>query len=250
MIQQSFIFLDKIDNKTEQNIWQQGIENWDSFLNSKKIKGIATPRKKYYDRQLLKAKSELYNLNSQYFLKLPQSEMWRLYGFFKGECVFLDIETSGMDKFDDITVIGLFDGLETKTMIKGINLNFYELKKELRKYRLIITFNGSTFDIPFIRKRYPDLLPNVPNFDLRVACQRVGLTGGLKEIEKKLGIKRNEIIEKMYGGDALLLWKMFRASGDDYYLRLLVEYNEEDVFNLKKIADYVYEKLKWQTLKK
>jgi len=110
--------------------------------------------------------------------------MWRLYGFFKGECVFLDIETSGMDKFDDITVIGLFDGLETKTMIKGINLNFYELKKELRKYRLIITFNGSTFDIPFIRKRYPDLLPNVPNFDLRVACQRVGLTGGLKEIEK------------------------------------------------------------------
>ena len=249
MIQQSFIFLDKIKQKTEQNLWKQGIGNWDSFLKAEGVKGIAGYRKKYYDRQLLKAKEELYNLNSEFFLDLPQSEMWRLYGFFKDEAVFLDIETSGMDKFDDITVIGLFDGLETKTMIRGINLNFYELRKELRKYKLIITFNGSTFDIPFIKKRYPGLLPNIPNFDLRVACSRVGLTGGLKEIEKKIGIKRNAIIEKMYGGDPLLLWKMFRASGDDYYLRLLVEYNEEDVFNLKKIADLVYNELSDKMIK-
>ncbi len=250
MIQQSFIFLDRIDNKTEQSIWQQGIHDWDSFLATGTVKGISKGRKKYYDRQLMKAKSELYNFNSEYFLKLPQSEMWRLYGFFKDECVFLDIETSGMDKFDDITVIGLYDGLDTKTMIKGINLNFCALKKELMKYKLIVTFNGATFDVPFIKKRYPDLLPNMPNFDLRVACQRAGLNGGLKEVEKKLGIKRNKIIEKLYGGDALLLWKMFRVTGDDYYLKLLVEYNEEDVFNLKKIADYVYGKLKWQILKK
>ena len=31
---------------------------------------------------------------------------------------------------------------------------------------------------------------------------------------------------------------MYKASGDDYYLKLLVEYNEEDVINLKKVADY------------
>ena len=117
------------------------------------------------------------------------------------------------------------------------------MKKELRRYKLIITFNGSTFDIPYITKRYPNLLPSVPNFDLRVACQRVGLKRGLKETEKNLGIDRNKIIEKMYGGDPLLLWKMYRASGDEYYLNLLVEYNEEDVYNLKKIANYVYDKL-------
>ena len=242
MIEQSFIFLDKVSNKTEQNLWEQGINSWDSFIDAKKVKGISKARKGYYDRQLIKAKSALYAFDSSYFFKLPQSEMWRLYGFFKNECVFLDIETSGMYEKDDITVIGLYDGLETKTMIKGINMDFYELKKELMKYKLIVTFNGATFDIPFIKKRY-SFLPNIPNFDLRVACSRLGLNGGLKEIEKTLGIKRNNIIEKMYGGDALLLWKMFRASGDDYYLRLLVEYNEEDVFNLKKIADYVYEDL-------
>jgi uncharacterized protein YprB with RNaseH-like and TPR domain len=53
----------------------------------------------------------------------------------------------------------------------------------------------------------------------------------------------------MYGGDAIKLWRIFRASGDEYYLNLLVEYNEEDVINLKKISDYVIKKLKTNFLK-
>ncbi len=245
MIQNSFVFLEKIGDKLEKNLWQQGINNWSSFINSNKIKGISKIRKNYYNRQILKAQNALFTFNSQYFSNtLPQSETWRLYDFFKEDCVFLDIETSGMTTYDDITVIGLFDGLETKSMIKGINLDYNLLKEELKKYKLIVTYNGATFDIPFIKKRYPKLLPDIPNFDLRVACQRVGLTGGLKEIEKKLGIKRNKIVDEMYGGNALLLWKMYRGSGDDYYLKLLVEYNEEDVFNLKKIANYVCDRLK------
>ena len=98
MIQQSFIFLDKVSQKTEQKLWQQGINNWNSFLSAAEIKGISKERKNYYSRHLEKAKEELYSLNSEYFLKLPQSEMWRLYGFFRDEVVFLDIETSGMGK--------------------------------------------------------------------------------------------------------------------------------------------------------
>jgi uncharacterized protein YprB with RNaseH-like and TPR domain len=243
MIRQSFLFLDKIRERTEKRIWGQGICSWDAFLQAKSVKGISGMRKGYYDRQIRKAQHELFRNNSEYFLRLPQREMWRLYEYFKGECVFLDIETSGMGAYDDVTVVGLYDGIDTKSMIKGINLNYYELKKELGKYKLLVTFNGASFDVPFIRKRYPDVIPKIPHFDLRVACQRVGLTGGLKEIEKTLGIKRNEVIEGMYGGDALLLWKMYRATGDKYYLRLLVEYNEEDVFNLKKIAEHVYKQL-------
>jgi len=245
VITKSFIFLEKVGKRLEKGIWNQGITDWNSFLKSEKIRGISELRKSYYNRQLMQAQRELYTFNSNFFLSvLPKSETWRLYDFFREECIFLDIETSGIGMYDDITVIGLFDGLETKTMIKGINLDYNLLRDELKKYKLIVTFNGAAFDIPFIKKRYPDLLPDIPNFDLRVACQRVGLTGGLKEIEKKLGVQRNPIIDKMYGGDAILLWKMFRASGDDYYLNLLVEYNEEDVFNLRKIADFVCEKLK------
>ncbi len=245
MIRQSYIFLEKVGKDIEKNIWKQGIDKWDLFLKTNKIKGLSKPRKLYYDRQLIKARNALYSFNSSYFIgKLPQAEMWRLYEFFKDEAIFLDIETSGVSMFDTITVIGLFDGIDTKTMIKGINLDYNYLRRELRKYKIIVTYNGAAFDLPFIKKRHPGLLPEIPHFDLKSACDRIGLNGGLKEIEKKMGIKRNQIIEKMHGGDAITLWKMYRATGDEHYLRLLVEYNEEDVINLKIIADYVVEKLK------
>ena len=245
MIRQSFILLEKVGKEGEKNIWGQGIDNWDLFLKTDKIKGLSKPTKLYYDRQLIRARSSLYNFNSSYFIdKLPQSEMWRLYEFFKDEAVFLDIETSGIGRYDTITVIGLFDGVNTKTMIRSINLDYNYLRRELRKYKIIVTYNGAAFDLPFIKKRHPGILPDIPHFDLKSACDRVGLTGGLKEIEKKMGIKRNQIIEKMHGGDAATLWRMHRATGDEYYLRLLVEYNEEDVINLKTIAEYVVQKLK------
>ena len=246
MITNSFIFLERIGDKLEQNIWKNGICNWDSFLKRNSIKGLSRHRKLYYDRKILNARKALYNLNSSYFLDLlPQSEMWRLYNFFKEDSVFLDIETTGLSKNeDDITVFGLYDGINTKLMIKGINFDYHSLKKELQKYKLIVTFNGASFDLPFIEKRYPSLLPKIPNFDVKSVTERLGLKGGLKNIEKSLGIKRSDIVDKFYGGDALTLWRMYRATGDDYYLNLLVEYNEYDIINLKIVAEHCVKKMK------
>ena len=150
--------------------------------------------------------------------------------------------------YDDITVFGLYDGLNTKTMIQGINLNYNELKKELQKYKLIVTFNGACFDVPFIEKRYPGLLPKVPNFDVRPLTSQLGLTGGLKKIEKELNIKRKEIVDEFDGGDALTLWRMYRATGDEYYLNLLVEYNEFDIINLKSVAERCVKRMKERIL--
>ena len=65
-----------------------------------------------------------------------------------------------------------------------------------------------------------------------------------RHIEKSLSIKRSNIVEKFYGGDALTLWRMYRATGDDYYLNLLVEYNEYDIINLKIVAEHCVKKLK------
>ncbi len=246
MIANSFIFLERVGDKLEQNIWKSGIYDWDAFLKIENIKGLSRHRKLYCDRKILNARKALYNFDSNYFLELlPQSEMWRLYDFFKEDAVFLDIETTGLSKnWDDITVFGLYDGINTKTMIKGINLNYDALKKELQKYKLIVTFNGASFDLPFIEKRYPGLLPKIPNFDVRSITNRLGLRGGLKNIEKELCIKRNSVIEKFYGGDALTLWKMYRATGDEHYIKLLVEYNEYDIINLKNVAEHCVKKMK------
>jgi len=246
MIRSSFIMLERISNTMEKKLWNQGILSWEDFIFSKNIKGISQARKIYYQRLLSRAKNALYNLDSSYFNDtLPSTETWRLYDFFKEDAVFIDIEASGMSKHDNITVIGLFDGIRTKTMIRGVNLDLKALKQELSQYKIMLSFNGLSFDIPYIRKRWQGLLPDIPHIDLRHCCSRIGLSGGLKEIERQLGIKRtNEIVERMYGGDPLKLWKMHRASGDEYYLNLLVSYNEEDIINLKPIADYCYNKMK------
>lgn len=242
MIRQSFSFLDRIGPGTDAKLREQNIQSWDDFLRVSKVKGVSPKRTSYYARKIMQARSALYNCDSSYFKDiLPTNETWRLYDFFREDTVFLDIETSSAQGY--ITVIGLFDGISTKTMVHGINMDMKQLAEELRRYKLIVTFNGSVFDVPFIKKRYPELVPEIPHIDLRFLCSKVGLTGGLKEIEKKLGIRRNKIIEKMYGGDAITLYRMFRGSGDPYYLDLLIEYNEEDVINLKKIMEYCYQKL-------
>ena len=250
MIRNSFIFLERVGNKLEKNIWGNGISDWDGFLKKDSISGLSKSRKLYYDRKILEARKQLFDANSSYFLDiLPKSQMWRLYDFFKEDAVFLDIETTGLSKmYDDITVFGLYDGLNTKTMIQGINLNYNELKKELQKYKLIVTFNGACFDLPFIEKRYPGLLPKVPNFDVRSLTNQLGLTGGLKKIEKELNIKRKEIVDEFDGGDALTLWRMYRATGDEYYLNLLVEYNEFDIINLKSVAERCVKRMKERIL--
>ena len=165
-------------------------------------------------------------------------DMHKLYSHFKDETIFLDIEVEHVTK--DITVIGLYGGVDTKIMIKGKNLDISYLSKFLSHYKLIVTYNGSVFDIPFLKKRYPDLIPKVPVIDLRHMCSRAGYSGGLKQIEKELGICRtNPLVENLVGGDPYKLYRMWKGSGDEHYLRLLVEYNEEDLINLRPILHHL-----------
>ncbi len=246
MIKNSFILLNKISHQSEKNIWQQGIDEWDDFIGSK-VKGISNPRKAHYDLALKTAKKELYNENSAHFRQmLPKGDHWRLYDFFKEDAVFLDIETSGY--YGDITVIGIFDGYETKTMVRGFNLKKETLKNELSSYKILLTYNGASFDLPVI-KRYFNLDINIPHIDLRFVCSRLGLTGGLKQVEKTLSIKRPEELTGISGADAVYLWNMWQSTKNKKYLDLLVQYNEEDIINLKPIADYAIKEL-WNRIRK
>src|SRR3989344_5787388 len=136
MIEKTFTFLPGIGSKKEKSIYKQGIRNWNSFLETKKEK----------------AKKELYGEKLSYFLKnLPKKENYKLYELFKDELVFLDIE---VDSKRNIIVVGLFDGFESKFLVKNVNLYREILKKELEKYKLVVTFNGSSFDLPLIEKQF------------------------------------------------------------------------------------------------
>lgn len=237
MIQHSFMFLEKISFKREKLWWQQGIIDWNTFLKTEKIKGITHLKKLYYDRKIKEAQQALANGDSSYFNgKLAPKHMWRLYDYFKEECGFLDIE---IDSYGKIVVVGISDYFSTNFFVRGANLEKSVLEKELKKYKVLVTFNGGAFDLPRLRKQFGISLL-IPHIDLKPLCVNLGMKGGLKEIETQLNLKRPA---HLYG-NPVGLWKAFHASGDREYLELLLDYNREDVENLKAVMEKVYKKMK------
>ncbi|MFH1064630.1 MAG: ribonuclease H-like domain-containing protein [Candidatus Woesearchaeota archaeon] len=238
MIRSSFIFLERISHKMEQKLWQAGIIDWKSFIEAKEVPGISLKRKQYYCRKLQEARKHLMDHDSGYFAgRLPSSEAWRLYEHFSDDCVFLDIETGGY--YGDITVVGMYDGNEMMTLVKGKGLDKHNMKMILSRYKLLVTFNGQSFDVPVINRYFNTIVPQIPHLDLRFPLARLGFSGGLKNIEKALGIARSSSVGGMSGDDAVSLWHEYRATGDESYLDSLVEYNSEDAMNLKPLAEFV-----------
>ncbi|MEM2916679.1 MAG: ribonuclease H-like domain-containing protein [Candidatus Woesearchaeota archaeon] len=241
MLRNTFLFLPKVGLATEQKIWAQGVHDWNSFVEAKSIKGFSAGRKEQANAKIHEFKNELWNENLNYLAKsIPSSEHWRLYDHFRDDAVFLDIETNGY--YGSITVVGLFDGNDTKTFIRGYNLDRRLIERELQKAKMIVTFNGSSFDLPVI-ERFFGLRLHKPHIDLRHVCSRIGLAGGLKAIEKQRGIKRGDDVEGISGSDAVYLWEQFRATKDTDYLNTLIRYNEEDIVNLRPLADYAVREL-------
>ncbi len=241
MIRQSFVFLEKIRKRKEQNIWKQGIKDWQDFLQAKKIKNISTAAKSFYDKEIKNAQQALLEDNSSFFLgKLPAKENWRLYSHFKEDAGFLDIETGSRG---EVTIVGISNYYETKHLVKGFNLEREFLEKSLQPFKILITFNGGSFDLPKLKKEF-GIKMLIPHIDLKPLCINLGMKGGLKEVEKTLDLKRPE---HLYG-NPVDLWKAFHASGDKEYLELLLRYNAEDCENLKKVMEVVYGRLKEKLL--
>jgi uncharacterized protein len=246
MIKHSFIFLDRIGQRSEQRLWTSGISDWEKFLSSETVPCISKKAKHFFNRKLIEAKEHIKNDNAEFFSDiLPNSETYRLYNHFKDDCVYLDIETTGY--YGDITVLGLYGGGKTYTLVRGKSLNKDSFSKIMSEFKMVVTFNGSSFDLPIVEKYFGTKI-NMPHIDMRHVCSKVGLRGGLKCIEKELGINRLEEVEGVTGADAVYLWRAYRSTGNEKYLDLLVKYNEEDIINLKPLAEMVIPRV-WESVR-
>jgi uncharacterized protein YprB with RNaseH-like and TPR domain len=158
--------------------------------------------------------------NIHFFLdRLSPGDLWRAFNNFKHNTVYLDIETSGFYQgIDEITVIGIYDGQRVRTFVQGINLDEFELA--IGPYELVITFNGSQFDLPFIRRQFPNISLPPAHIDLRFFLKKLGYRGGLKAIEKSFGLSRDSAIDGMDGYDAVLMWNAYQC-GDESALERL-----------------------------
>lgn len=240
MLEHTFIHIPGIGLKTEQTLWGRGIHRWQDFLHHEKP--VLSPAKDRLIHRDLEA-SLAHRDDIDFFSdRLPSGEMWRLFGGFRRRAVYLDIETTGYDQWtSDITVIGLYDGIQVQTFVNGKNLDAFETA--VAAYDLVITFNGACFDLPFIRRNFPGISLPQGHIDLRFLLKKLGYEGGLKRIEKDMGITRGKDIEGVDGFEAVRLWWKYQR-GNEKALETLISYNSADIVNLAPLMELAYEKMK------
>ena len=153
---------------------------------------------------------------------------------------YLDIEATGLSpRYNEITVVGIHlgNGVDsTFIQLVGEDVTADSILEVLKETSVIYTYNGSRFDLPFIYSRLRvDLAKVFTHCDLMYHCWRNNLYGGLKRVERQLGIARR--LTGINGYDAVRLWWRYVNDYDEEALATLLEYNKEDVLNLRTLKE-------------
>ncbi len=153
---------------------------------------------------------------------------------------YIDIETTGLSpNYSEITVIGIYlDNVIDSRFVQlvGEDITTNGLVEALQRVSIIHTYNGSRFDLPFIYYRLGvNLAKLFVHRDLMYDCWRCNLYGGFKAVERQLGIERK--LTEVNGYEAVRLWWRYINDYDKNALATLLEYNKEDVVNLKTLKE-------------
>ena len=238
MLKSTFQHIHGIGDKTEKKIWAAGLTNWETFLEAPQEAPLAQWQRDLACRELEQSLQFLERRDAQYFNdKLAPPLQWRMYPEFGQRVGYLDIETTGTTPEDCvITVIGVYDGHAPRVYVQGQNLSAFV--EDIEGYTLLVTYNGKSFDLPFIRREM-GLALNHAHIDLRYPLAALGYKGGLKKIERALGLEREGPLALLDGWCAVLLWQYYQQ-GDAGALETLLRYNLEDVVHLPALLAQVY----------
>jgi uncharacterized protein YprB with RNaseH-like and TPR domain len=199
-----------------------GITSWDLAVRQTSLRPSWAPHIQESMRHFEKR-------NVGYFAEnLPSNQQWRLYWDFRDTCAFVDIETT--DRFwpAEITTAVLYDGQTIRYYVNGRNLD--EFPRDVKDYALLVTFNGKTFDVPFINRFFGICLPQA-HIDVRYPLRSLGIKGSLKKCERQLGISRRGL-SGIDGSFAVLLWEEWRRRKNVKALETLLAYNIRDTLSL------------------
>ncbi|MGQ9520064.1 MAG: ribonuclease H-like domain-containing protein [Candidatus Fervidibacter sp.] len=244
MLEATFMHLPGATKEIERKLWEAGVLSWQDFLERNQSGNLPFPVRPEWVSLIQQSITQLARDNVRFFAHLlPHSEHWRLYGAFRSQAVCLDIETTGLSDKDKVTVVGLYHNDRYEPFIDGVNLE--QFPDMLRRFPILVTFNGSDFDIPFLRRVFPNLPLPLVHLDVQVLLKRLGIRGSQKAIEERLGFFRKEEVRGMTGADAVALWEAY-LRGETKALNRLMEYNREDVVKLKELMDYAYRELRRQ----
>lgn len=182
--------------------------------------------------------------------------------YYDEEAVFLDIETTGLSPMRSfIYLIGLvFIDLKKVTMHitqliaedRDEEEEIIKLTKEkLKGYKTVVTYNGNSFDLPFIAKRSerygiePIAMDSFDMYEkLRLHKDTLKLDGlKQKNIEKKLGITRED---RYNGGECISFYKDYVKNKNQESFDRFVLHNYDDLLYMPatmSILDLLDEKI-------
>ena len=237
MLKNTFVHIPGIGAKTEERLWQSGIQSWDdvtSHLPMRLSKNRINTLKNYISESEIQFK----NSNPKYFADLlPANLQWRLFPEFRTRMVYLDIETTGLEEYyNEITTIATYDGQSVSYYINGQNLD--DFVDDIQNYNAIVSYNGKCFDIPFI-ENYFGITLNHAHLDLRYILASLGFKGGLKGCEIQLGLDRGDL-KGVDGYFAVLLWHDFKNNNNRASLETLLAYNIQDTLVLETLMCIAY----------
>ena len=236
LLTKSFQHFPGIGPRRTEQLSNAGIHDWNDLV---KRSSAGLPFPQSVSQGLAESAQEslnaLYERDLNYFIeRLNCANRWRLLHDFWKDCTYLDIETSGLDYDAVITVISCWNGESLKIFVNGENLD--DFPDYVLNVPLLVTFNGSTFDLPVIRRHFnlPEL--PVPHVDMRWICRRCDLTGGLKPIEHKLHLKRPDDLVGTDGNEAIMLWEQWSNLHDESAKRKLIRYCAADTIALQHVT--------------
>ena len=236
MLEHTFCHIPGFGAGTERSLWQAGLHSWHDLAQRSDLP-LSAKKQATLQSHIDESTAQLQAGNADYFYDLlPSDQQWRLFPAFRDQVAYFDIETTGLgDPADYITTIVLYDGRQLRSYVQGQNLD--DFARDIADYRLLVTYNGKTFDAPFVR-RCLGAAVDQPHIDLRYVLGSLGYRGGLKGCEQQLGIPRQGL-EDVDGFFAVLLWHDYQR-GNQKALDTLLAYNALDVINLEILMIMAY----------
>lgn len=175
---------------------------------------------------------------------------------------FIDIETDYIGEYSEgdqrlfkdwnnhkLTIVGIYivdDDTPERQIFQlvGEECTYEILKDILSGVDTLVSYNGRSkpagrkgyigFDFPVINAQLDIMLDEeFDHIDLCPKCWEKGLWGGLKKVEKMLGIERET--EGVDGRTAMRWWREYKENGSLEILNELLRYNYEDIVNLEEL---------------
>ena len=232
MLSHTFCHLPGIGPANERRLWRHGLLSWSDWFGRRLPIALSAMCRRDAEALLSRSQEALAAADAGFFAALlkPQ-ECWRLFFDFRRQAAYLDIETSGLGEDAEISVITLYDGLAARRYVNGDNLD--DFVDDVACYAVLISYGGRRFDVPFLQRALGIRLPQA-QIDLCPVLHSLGYRGGLKKIERALGIARGPL-QGVDGLTAVYLWRRYRESGDRRFLETLSAYNFADTVNLERL---------------